>query len=119
MCVGKIKKDKARKGYEIYLIHVKSRYLNAIEFGARHTKKGVLAKIWGVRKVYRGAFIGSGRNSGKQLVFKRLRLIQEELKLFMALHYQESLNDKTWLNYLIRKLKHVFQFYLNEHWIFI
>ena len=119
MCVGKIKKDKARKGDEIYSIHIKSRYLNAIEFGARQTKKGVSAKIWGVRKVYRGAFIGSGRNSGKQLVFKRLRLIQEELKLFMALHYQESLNDKTWLNYLIRESKQGSQFDLNGHWIFI
>ena len=67
----KIKKDKARKGDETYSIHIKSRYLNAIEFGARQTKKGVSAKIWGVRKVYRGAFIGSGRNSGKQLVFKK------------------------------------------------
>jgi hypothetical protein len=45
--------------------------LNAIGFGARQTKKGVSAKIWGVRKIYRGAFIGGGRNSGKQLVFKK------------------------------------------------
>ena len=36
-------------------------------------KKGVSAKIWGKRKIYRGAFIGSGRNSGKQLVFKKSR----------------------------------------------
>jgi len=69
----KIKKDKARKGDETYSIHIKSRYLNAIEFGARQTKKGVSAKIWGKRKIYRGAFIGSGRNSGKQLVFKKSR----------------------------------------------
>jgi len=67
----KIKKDKARKGDETYSIHIKSRYLNAIEFGARQTKRGVSAKVWGKRKVYRGAFIGSGRNSGKQLVFKK------------------------------------------------
>ena len=66
-----LKKDKARKGDETYSIHIKSRYLNVIEFGARQTKKGVSAKIWGVRKNYRGAFIGSGRNSGKQLVFKK------------------------------------------------
>ena len=66
----KIKKDKARKGDETYSIHIKSRYLNAIEFGARQTKKGVSAKIWGKRKIYRGAIIGSGRNSGKQLFFK-------------------------------------------------
>jgi len=66
-----LKKDKARKGDETYSIHIKSRYLNVIEFGARQTKKGVSAKVWGKRKVYRGAFIGSGRNSGKQLVFKK------------------------------------------------
>ena len=64
----KIKKDKARKGDETYSIHIKSRYLNAIKFGARQTKKGVSAKICGIRKNYKGAFIGSGRNSGKQLV---------------------------------------------------
>ena len=67
----KIKKDKARKGDETYSIHIKSRYLNVIEFGARQTKKGVSAKIWNNRKIYKGAFIGSGRNSGKQLVFKK------------------------------------------------
>ena len=69
----KIKKDKARKGDETYSIGIKSRYLNAIEFGARQTKKGVSAKIWNNRKIYKGAFIGSGRNSGKQLVFKKSR----------------------------------------------
>jgi len=69
----KIKKDKARKGDETYSIGIKSRYLNAIEFGARQTKKGVSAKIWNNRKIYKGAIIGSGRNSGKQLVFKKSR----------------------------------------------
>ena len=69
----KIKKDKARKGDETYSIGIKSRYLNAIEFGARQTKKGVSAKIWNNRKIYKGTFIGSGRNSGKQLVFKKSR----------------------------------------------
>ena len=33
--VKKINKDKARKGDETYSILIKSRYLNAIEFGAR------------------------------------------------------------------------------------
>ena len=70
-CDEKIKKDKAPKGDETYSIHIKSRYLNAIKFGARQTKKGVSAKICGIRKNYKGAFIGSGRNSGKQLVFKK------------------------------------------------
>ena len=34
--------------------------------------------------------------------------IQKELKWFMVLHYQESLNDKAWQNYLTRKLKQGF-----------
>ena len=67
----KIKKDKARRGDEEYSIFIKSRYLNVIEFGARQTKKGVSANVWGKRKIYRGAFIGGGRNSGKRLVFKK------------------------------------------------
>jgi len=54
-----------------------------IEFGARQTKRGVSAKVWGKRKIYRGAFIGSGRNSGKQLVFKKLK---DDPKRIEALH---------------------------------
>ena len=69
----KIKKDKARRGDEEYSIFIKSRYLNVIEFGARQTKRGVSAKVWGKRKIYRGAFIGSGRNSGKRLVLKKIK----------------------------------------------
>ena len=79
----KIKKDKARKGDETYSIHIKSRYLNAIEFGARQTKKGVSAKVWGKRRVYKHAFIASGKNSGKQLVFGKTRGNPKKLK---ALH---------------------------------
>ena len=52
-------------------LHFKNPHKNVIEFGARQTKKGVSAKVWGKRRVYKGAFIGSGRNSGKQLVFAR------------------------------------------------
>ena len=44
--VGKmIKKDRARKFDETYSMYVKSRYSNAVEFGARQTKKSVSAKI--------------------------------------------------------------------------
>ena len=65
-----LKKDKARRGDEEYTIRIKSKYLNLIEFNARQTKRGVSAKAWDNRKIYRGAFVGSGINSGKQLVFK-------------------------------------------------
>jgi len=78
-----MKKDKARRGDEEYPIFIKSRYKNVIEFGARQTKRGVSAKVWGKRKIYRGAFIGSGRNSGKRLVFKKLK---DDPKRIEALH---------------------------------
>ena len=79
----KIAKDKARRGDEEYTIRIKSRYLNLIEFGARQTKRGVSAKAWGKRKLYKHAFIGSGRKSGKQLVFGKTRGNPKKLK---ALH---------------------------------
>jgi hypothetical protein len=79
----KIAKDKARRGDEEYTIRIKLRYLNLIEFGARQTKKGVSTKAWGKRKLYKHAFIGSGRNSGKQLVFGKTRGNPKKLK---ALH---------------------------------
>jgi len=69
----KMTKDKARRNDETYTIRIKSRYLNLIEFNARQTKRGVSAKAWGKRKNYRGAFIGRGQNSGKELVFKKVR----------------------------------------------
>ena len=69
----KIGKDKARRGDEKYTISIKSKYLNLIEFNGKQTKRGVSAKAWGNRKIYRGAFIGRGQNSGKQLVFKKGR----------------------------------------------
>ena len=78
-----LKKDKARKGDETYSIFIKSRYKNVIEFGARQTKKGVSAKVWGKRRIYKGAFIGIGKNSGKQLVFAKSKRKKNKLK---ALH---------------------------------
>jgi len=78
-----LKKNKARRGDEEYSIFIKSRYKNVIEFGARQTKRGVSAKVWGKRKIYRGAFIGGGRNSGKRLVFKKLK---DNPKRIEALH---------------------------------
>ena len=78
-----MKKDKARRSDETYTINIKSRYKNVIEFGARQTKKGVSAKVWGKRRVYKHAFIGSGKNSGKHLVFGKSKRNQKKLK---ALH---------------------------------
>ena len=79
----KIGKYKARRGDKQYTITIKSKYLNLIEFKGKQTKKGVSAQAWGNRKIYRGAFIGSGRNSGKRLVFKKLK---DDPKRIEALH---------------------------------
>ena len=68
----KIGKEKAKRNNEIYSIFIKSKYLNLIEFNAKQTKRGVSAKAWGNKKIYRGAFIGRGQDSGKQLVFKKV-----------------------------------------------
>jgi hypothetical protein len=40
---------------------------NLIRFGARQTRKGVTAKVWGKRKLHRGTFIGNRDRT----VFKR------------------------------------------------
>ena len=53
------------------LIRLKGKYLNLVEFNARQTKKGVRHKSWNRSQLAKGAFIASGRNSGKQLVFAR------------------------------------------------
>ena len=114
----KIKKDKARKGDETYSIHIKSRYLNAIEFGARQTKKGVWQRYGASGKITKELSLLVEEAQASSWCLRNLNAIQKELKQFMVLRYQESLNDKTWQRYLIRKLKHGSQFYLNGQWNF-
>ena len=99
----KIKKDKARRGDEEYSIFIKSRYLNVIEFGARQTKRGVSAKVWGKRKIYREAFIGSGRNSGKQLVFKKRKDDPKRIEALHGASLPREFHRKIWRKYLRRK----------------
>ena len=65
--------NKATKHDETFSFWVKGRRLNLVEFDARQTKKGITAKAWGKRKLYPKTFFGSGRNSGKKLVFKRAK----------------------------------------------
>lgn len=43
---------------------------NLIHFSARQTRRGVTAKAWGTRKLYKGTFIITARN-GQRLVMKR------------------------------------------------
>ena len=101
----KIKKDKARKGDETYSIHIKSRYLNAIEFGARQTKKGVSAKVWGKRRVYKHAFIGSGKNSGKQLVFGKSKRNPKKLKALHGASLPREFHRKDMAKIFNKKIK--------------
>ena len=61
------------------VVSAKGSAVNVIEFvtpSRRNTKafrknRGVSAKPWRKRRVFKGTFIGHGKNSGKALVFKR------------------------------------------------
>ena len=57
--------------------------IGSSEFDAKQTKKGISAKAWGKRKVYPNTFFGSGKNSGKKLVFKKRR---DDPKKIEAVH---------------------------------
>ena len=100
----KIKKDRAKKGEETYSIYIKSRYLNAIEFGAKKKQRKGCRQIYGVKEksivelsLVAEEILASSWSS------RNLNATQKELRRFMVLRYQESLNDKAWQKYLIRK----------------
>ena len=86
--------------------------LNAIEFGARQTKKGVSAKIWGVRKIYRGAFIGGGRNSGNQLVFKKRKNAPKRIEAVHGASLPREFERQDMAKIFNKKIKHGSPFYL-------
>ncbi len=85
--IGQIKKSiiikksrpKNLSGYYVVIPANEGRGTNLIEFvtpskrttTAFRKQKGVTAKAWNQAKLYRGAFIGRGKSSGKLLVFKR------------------------------------------------
>ncbi len=60
------------------LISNRGKRLNLIRFGAKQGKKGVRAKAWGTRRLYKGAFIGNkgrtvfARTSAERLPIKPL-----------------------------------------------
>lgn len=68
---SKMKFYKASRNRLDAFIRLKGNYSNLIEFSARQTKKGVRHKAWNNSQIAKGAFIASGRNSGKRLVLKR------------------------------------------------
>ena len=113
-----LKKDKARRGDETYSIHIKSRYLNVIEFGAGQTKRGVSAKVWGKRKIYRGAFIGTGLNSGKQLVFKKRKDDPKRIEALQGASLPREFHRQDMEKIFKKKIKTASQFYLNGRWNF-
>mgnify|MGYP003146303067 FL=1 len=68
---SKMKLYKASSDHLKARISIKDQFLNLIEFGAKQTKKGVRHKAWNRSQLAKGAFIASGRSSGKRLVFAR------------------------------------------------
>ena len=98
----KIKKDKARRGDETYLIFIKSRYLNVIEFGADKQRKVFLLKH-GVNEKHIVVHLLEGVKTLVSNLSLKKGEVQNKSKQFTVHHYQESLNVKTWQRYLIRK----------------
>lgn len=62
--------DKARPNRLTVLVTGRGKPFNLIRFGARQIKRGVSAKPWGKRRVFRGAFIATMPN-GKRIVVAR------------------------------------------------
>ena len=98
---------------------LKSRYLNAIKFCARQTKKSLSANIWGIRKIYKGAFIGTGRNSAKQLIFNKYKLSPKIIEAVHDASLPREFEQQYMIKLFYKKIKHGSQFYLNEHCVFI
>jgi len=79
---------KARRTNLVAVVQARPKGINLIEFVTRgkqvpsafRRKAGVSAKAWGERKVYKGSFVGRGRNSGKPLVFARTSAQPKPLK---------------------------------------
>ncbi|MDH5528029.1 MAG: phage tail protein [Nitrospirota bacterium] len=79
---------KARRTHLVAVVAARPKGINLIEFvtkgkrvpNAFRRKAGVSAKAWGERKVYKGSFVGRGRNSGKPLVFARTSAQPRPLK---------------------------------------
>jgi hypothetical protein len=63
-----IKRSRATKLIQKVEITARGRPLNLMRFGARQTKKGVSARPWGKRRIFKGAWIGNDNRT----VFKRV-----------------------------------------------
>ncbi|MFQ5510095.1 MAG: phage tail protein, partial [Leptospirillia bacterium] len=79
---------KARRTNLVAVVAARPKGINLIEFvtkgkrvpGVFRRRAGVSAKAWGERRVYKGTFVGRGRNSGKPLVFTRTSAAPKPLK---------------------------------------
>lgn len=83
---------KAYRGTEFAVLTFRRAKSNLIRFGARQTKRGVSAKAWGKRKIYKHTFIG---NQGRT-VFKRVGKSRLPIKpVYGASIPTEAAKDKT------------------------
>ena len=74
-----LKQKDARRSFQIVratrakpeaVIIITGKPIGLIKFGARQTRRGVTAKAWGKRKLYKGAFIAPTSGSGGVQAFK-------------------------------------------------
>ncbi len=63
--------DKATKLEPSATVTASGKHISLIHFGARQRKAGVSASAWGLRKIYKGTFIGKGQGSAATQVFAR------------------------------------------------
>jgi len=98
------------------VIALPSRAFNLIEFvtkgkrkiGGFRKKIGVTAKAWGKKKEYKGTFIGTGKTSGKFLVYARTSDKARPIKAIHGPHIPTSFLNKIVMRTMKAKVKERF-----------
>lgn len=107
---------KSSKFTQSVTIRMEGRWFNLIRFNARQTKKGVKAKAWGKPKLYRGAFIGKGRNNNR-LVFARTSKKRLPIKALVgpspAVEFNKRIQGDEFRRRVIGRFEKVFNQELN------
>ena len=74
---------------------------------------------WWMWKVCRWAFIGGGRSSGKQLVYKKSKRNPKKIEALHGASLPREFERQDMAKLFNKKIKTRFPILLNEHWIFI
>lgn len=108
------------------IIAKKQRAFNLIEFVSKaktntkafKKKAGVTAKAWGKKKEYKGTFIGTGKSSGKFLVYARTTNKANPIKAIHGPHIPTAFAQKTITDTMKAKVKERFSIEMDRALIF-